>query len=203
MIEDDVVIPPYPNGQSLSANYSYGSKTGGIILYKMGDVSVLEAGRIGAYVAGGTDMYYLATSNAIQPIVPSCQTPSVDVPLGKQFSNKFKGVGSTIGEKAFSIQLNNCPAGINSITYRLDPLNTPVDANNGILALDSGGATGVGIKITDNNGSAISLGKTINFLSNVAAGSYTIPLKAAYYKTSDTVVGGSANASMQFTITYQ
>ncbi len=148
-------------------------------------------------------MYYLATSNAIQPIVPSCQTPSVDVPLGKQFSNKFKGVGSTIGEKAFSIQLNNCPAGINSITYRLDPLNTPVDANNGILALDSGGATGVGIKITDNNGSAISLGKTINFLSNVAAGSYTIPLKAAYYKTSDTVVGGSANASMQFTITYQ
>ena len=203
MIEDNVIVPPYPNGQALAAKENYYFNTGGIILYKMGDVSTLNAGTLGAFVAGGTDIFYFALSNAITPRVPSCTSPSINVPLGRQFSSKFKGVGSTIGELAFSIKLNNCPAGINSISYRLDPVTTPVSAQNGILALDPGGATGVGIKITDDNGAAVGLGVTRDFLKNVSEGNYTIPLKAAYYKTSDTVVGGAANAAIQFTITYQ
>ena len=174
-----------------------------IRLFKIGEVSTARAGSIGSVFIYPNTAYYIALSNDIQPVVSSCTTPSITVPLGKQFSNKFKGVGSTIGEKAFSIQLNNCPAGINSISYRLDPVNSALDAVNGILALDPGGATGVGIKITDDNNAAVGLGRARAFLKNVAEGSYSIPLKAAYYKTSDTVVGGAANASMQFTITYQ
>lgn len=196
-------VSPYPKGTRYTGTFSI--KYASIVLYKIGniDFATLNPGTLGSYVVDGNPVFYLATSNAITPAVSSCTTPSINVPLGKQYSSKFKGVGSTIGERTFSIQLNNCPAGINSISYRLDPVNAALDARNGILALDPGGATGVGIKVTDSNGATVGLGKTFNFLTNVSAGNYNIPLKAAYYKTSDTVMGGAANASMQFTITYQ
>ncbi|WP_157720777.1 fimbrial protein [Pseudomonas mucidolens] len=203
MVANGFLQSPYPKSTAYTGTFNI--KNAGIRIYKIGEVdfTALDSGTLGAFLIGGKPLFYLATSNAITPAVSSCTTPSINVPLGKQYSSKFKGVGSTIGEKTFSIQLNNCPAGINSISYRLDPVNTALDARNGILALDPGGATGVGIKVTDSNGAPVGLGQTFNFLKNVSAGNYNIPLKAAYYKTSDTVVGGAANASMQFTITYQ
>jgi len=203
MVTDGLLLPPYPKGTSYSGTFSI--KTAGIRIYKVGeiDLTALSSGTLGSFLIGGNPLFHLATSNSITPVVSSCTTPSINVPLGKQSSNDFKGVGSTVGERHFNIQLNNCPAGINSISYRLDPVNAAFDAKNGILALDPGGATGVGIKIMDSNGAAVALGQTLNFSNSVAAGSYSIPLKAAYYKISDTVVGGAANASMQFTVTYQ
>lgn len=206
-IYKDYVLPPYQNGEFLVAGSTYtivGTQVG-IRIYKIGDVSpgTVAVSTFGSIVAGGSRIASLKMSNAIAVTEISCETPSVNVNLGKQRSSQFGGVGTAIGEKAFNIQLKNCPAGLGGISYRLDPVNTAFDAKNGILALDPGGATGVGIQITDDNSKAVSLGETHKFLSSVPSGNYSIPLKAAYYKTSDTVVGGIANASMQFTITYQ
>ena len=202
---NDVALLPYATERYFYGSlYAFRLRKGSFRLYKVAEsTSEVSAGNIGRYIVDSTVLINFVISNTIKPIVSSCTTPSITVPLGKQYSNKFKGVGSVIGERAFSIKLNNCPAGINSISYRLDPVNSALDAVNGILALDPGGATGVGIKITDDNNAAVGLGVSREFLKSVAEGSYAIPLKAAYYKTSDTVVGGAANASMQFTITYQ
>lgn len=204
LLEGDDILPPNSGGQRLvSGRTYYAGPNASIRLYKMGNVSTLSANTLGSYLAGGTIIFSVAMSNDITPVVLSCETPSVNVPLGRQSSSDFKGVGSTVGERAFNIQLNNCPAGLSSISYQFDPVNSAFDATKGILALDEGGATGVGIQITDSSSAAVILGEAHNFLSNVPAGNYAIPLKAAYYQTSDTVGGGTANASMQFTITYQ
>ncbi|WP_233835465.1 fimbrial protein [Paraburkholderia sp. ZP32-5] len=37
----------------------------------------------------------------------------------------------------------------------------------------------------------------------LSSGSYTVPLKAAYYQTAASVMPGTANAVMTFTMTYQ
>lgn len=203
MVTDGFLLPPYPKGSSYNGTFRI--KTAGIRIYKIGDIDLtaLSSGILGSFLIGGKPLFYLATSNAITPAVSSCTTPSINVPLGKQYSSKFGGVGSTVGETAFSIKLNNCPAGLSSIDYQLDPVNRTVDSRSGVFELDSGGATGVGIQITNDLGDPVVLRVRHNFLKDVSAGNYIIPLKAAYYKTSDTVVGGAANASMQFTITYQ
>lgn len=205
-IYNDGLLKPYQNGNHLTAGtYNNSPTQNGIRIYKIGDVSpgTVPVSTLGSMVAGGSPIASLRMSNTLAFTEISCETPSVNVNLGKQRSSQFGGVGTAIGEKAFNIQLKNCPAGLSGISYRLDPVNTAFDAKNGILALDPGGATGVGIQITDDNSAPVSLGQAHKFLSSAPTGNYAIPLKAAYYKTSNTVVGGIANASMQFTITYQ
>ncbi|WP_416757171.1 fimbrial protein [Pseudomonas sp. BNK-6] len=201
---DNDYAKQYPSGKTYYKGGPYETnRKVGIVLYKMSEISSVDAGVLGHFYVQDQIMYSIALDNSINAVVRSCETPSINVNLGPQYSGKFKGVGSTIGERNFSIKLNNCPAGINSISYRLDPVNTALDAKSGILALDPNGATGVGIKIMDDNGASVGLGEIRKFLSNVSAGNHTIPLKAAYYKSSDSVTGGAANASMQFTIIYQ
>lgn len=200
------LIPPYPNDVTLSAGtYTLNTTSYALALFKVGDVKpgTIPTGEIGSQVTGSATIATMSLSNPIAFTEISCQTPSVSVDLGKQRSSQFGGIGTTIGQKAFNIQLNDCPAGLSGISYRLDPINTAFDAETGVLALDEGGATGVGIQITDENDKVVSLGEVHRFLSTAPTASVTIPLKAAYYKTAETVEGGKANASMQFTITYQ
>jgi len=202
------ITSPYPTiplSNTSESTYTFRSGAFGIRLYKMGNIApgTISSGVIGTIKAGGLTILSYSLSNAIAITEVSCETPSVNVDLGKQRSSQFGAVGTTIGQKAFNIQLNNCPTGLSGISYRLDPVNTAFDAKTGVLALDEGGAKGVGIQITDANDKAVSLGEAHKFLSSAPIGNYTIPLKAAYYKTSDIVEPGIANASMQFTITYQ
>jgi type 1 fimbria pilin len=188
-----------------TATFTLNSTTYAIALFKIGNITspTIETGEMGTRLAGGATIATMSLSNAIALTEVSCQTPSVSVDLGKQRSSQFGGIGTTIGQKAFNIQLNDCPAGLSGISYRLDPINTAFDADTGVLALDEGGAKGVGIQITDDSDKVVSLGEVHQFLSSAPTASVTIPLKAAYYKTAETVEGGKANASMQFTITYQ
>ncbi|OUM71659.1 hypothetical protein AUC60_22105 [Pseudomonas caspiana] len=176
-------------------------------IVKIGTVTSgsISGGIIGTFRVGSNnlDVSRMSLSNAINITEVSCQTPSVNVALGKHRVSEFGAVGSITGQTAFNIQLNNCPGGLGGISYRLDPVNTAFNASQGILALDTGGATGVGIQITDDRNAAIGLGAAKRFLTAPSSGNYSIPLRAAYYKTANTVTGGPANASLQFTITYQ
>ncbi|SQH32417.1 fimbrial protein [Pseudomonas mucidolens] len=196
----------YPSSDTLAPNYAYTliNTTYAIALYKIGEITPgsIPAGEVGTHAVTGGTIATMTLSNAIALTEVSCQTPSVNVDLGKQRSSQFGGVGTTIGKKAFNINLTNCPLGLGGISYRLDPVNTAFDAQTGVLALDEGGATGVGIQITDDSDKAVSLGETHQFRRGTSL-NHVIPLKAAYYKTANTVTGGKANASMQFTITYQ
>ncbi|GAB3769884.1 fimbrial protein [Ramlibacter monticola] len=132
-----------------------------------------------------------------------CTTANVSANLGTQQASAFTGIGSFTSAASFNIQLANCPIGMSAITYQIDP-TTAVVANTGqsVVTLNAGStATGVGVQLLDGSGTPFPLGSPTS-LGN-AGGSYTIPLKARFYQTGGTVGGGTANAAMTFTITYQ
>ncbi|PMQ06095.1 Type-1 fimbrial protein, A chain [Dyella sp. AD56] len=139
--------------------------------------------------------------------VVACQTPDVRVPLGQWPQTTFTGIGSTSGAKPVNISLNSCPAGLNSITYRVDPVTTVVNATQSVVALDaSSSATGVGVQLLDSSGTQpVPLQTWITFTGYNAAmgGDYTIPLQARYYETAAAVSPGVANTAMTFTMQYQ
>lgn len=131
-----------------------------------------------------------------------CTTSNVTVNLGNHRASAFGAVGSTTAAADFTIELRNCPAGMRRITYQIDPA-TPVvpGTGNSVVALNAAStATGVGVQLLDAAGAPLALAsqRTVG----ASGGTYTIPLKARYYKTAPTVGGGSANSAMTFTISY-
>ncbi|RDI99213.1 type 1 fimbrial protein [Dyella solisilvae] len=145
------------------------------------------------------------TSAAIVP--RACTTPNVVVRLGKHMQSEFMGEGYTTAAVRFQIDLNNCPAGMTSIAYRIDAATTVLDATQSVVALDgSSSATGVGVQLLDGSGTtSFPLGRAVNFegYDPHAGGSYSIPLKARYYQTGSSVGVGPANTSMTFTMIYE
>lgn len=137
----------------------------------------------------------------------SCTTPDVSIPLGTFPTTGFTAIGRTTTTANFSISLNNCPAGMNSIKYRIDPTTTVLNSSQSVVALDStSSATGVGVQLLNSAGSAafpLSSLQTFSGYSSSTSGSYTIPLAARYYQTSATVTPGPANTSMTVTMQYQ
>lgn len=163
----------------------------------------IPSGEIGSLTAGGIKPFvWMNGTGTINIVQPTCTTPSKVIPLGSHRQGEFTGIGSGTIPQNFTIDLNNCPAGLAGISYRLDPVGTAINNTSGILALNSGGASGIGVQITRQNGNLLALGSVINFLRNPATGNYSIPLRARYYQTQAQVTPGRANSSLQFTISY-
>lgn len=150
------------------------------------------------------------TVNFTGEIVKStCDVVSADknktVVLGKYPTSAFPTTGSTSGAKAFSISLEKCEAGDYSL--RFDG-NTPAGFPN-LLAI-SGGATGVGVEIVDNNGAIVPVTQDVALPASVkiaatgtTPGAATFNLRARYKSFQDTVTPGAANSSATFTIEYK
>lgn len=201
-------LEPYPNAGFAGATPGSVNRTSNWLqIVKMGNVisGTLPSGVIGTirYGSNGLDVARMRLSNSVTFTEASCQTPSINVAMGKHRSRDFGAVGSTLGQTAFNIELKDCPSGLRGISYQLDPVNPALNAAQGLLALNSGGAKGVAIQITDSNKSPVGLGQLRRFTRSPASGNHYIPLSAAYYKTASEVTGGPANAALQFTITYQ
>ncbi|MBC2680753.1 fimbrial protein [Pseudomonas baltica] len=188
-----------------NTRYNFGVSQWEVYIYKTGDIKKgsIDPGTLGTVKVDTDDVIAFKLSNAIALMESSCQTPSVNVDLGKQYMSRLVNIGSTTGRKGFNIVLKDCPAGFSGISYQLDPIKPAFDAKQGILALDEGGATGVGIQISDQDNTAVSLGEAHRISVDNSSGDHSIALQAAYYKTANQVTPGKANASMQFTITYQ
>ncbi|AOX99061.1 hypothetical protein BJP62_00495 [Jeongeupia sp. USM3] len=95
---------------------------------------------------------------------------------------------------------------MNLIKYQIDAVTNVIDSGNSVVALDAAStATGLGVQLLDDSSVPFPLGvaRTMGSYSTATGGSYTIPLKARYYKTAANVGPGSANSSMTFTMTYQ
>lgn len=150
------------------------------------------------------------TINFTGEIVQSaCQVVAADqtktVVLGKYPTSAFPTVGSTSGAQAFSIALEKCDAGDYSL--RFDG-NTPAGFPD-LLAV-TGGATGVGIEILDNNSAIVPITQDVAAPASVTvaandgeAGSATFHLRARYKSYQETVTPGQANATATFTIQYK
>jgi major type 1 subunit fimbrin (pilin) len=139
--------------------------------------------------------------------VAACETPNVSVNMGRHMRAQFSGVGYTTPTVAFDVSINACPAGIlTTIQYQFIPVNAVIDANNGLLALDSTStAAGIALQLKDGNDAPLKFNTpyTLAGYSKAAGGSYKVPLKAAYRQTAPTITPGSANAALTFTMTYQ
>lgn len=139
--------------------------------------------------------------------VLACTTPDVTVSMGSYKSSAFTGKGSSTNPVSFNVALNNCPAGMTKIQYQFDASGGVTDMTNGVIALNGGAsaATGIGLKLMNSSNTALKFGTQylLSGYNGATGGTYTIPLKAAYYQTATSVTPGTANAIMTFTMTYQ
>lgn len=141
-------------------------------------------------------------------VLLTCTTPSVNVNLGTIKANELAVVGSTSAEKNFNIELNNCPSGMNSVDYRLEPITQIVQSPGWHFLLDgTSTATGVGIQILyQSDSSIVPLGPSANVrvsaYNSSTGGTYVIPMKARYIRTGN-ITPGTANGLVNFTMTYK
>lgn len=188
------------------------------------DYSVLDGGTIRGNSVGLT--------GSINIVALTCMTSDVNVPMGTNKIASFSGIGSASTPVNFMIRLTGCPgfpgsygntssiptssqtavisAGTlvpNTLSLRLDPVDPPIDATNGVLSLSAGAdpATGVGLQVLDASGApwALSQNKLLNLPLAAGTTSLNIPLSARYIQTATTVTAGSANAVANYTIIYQ
>uniref|UniRef100_UPI0039EFDEBB fimbrial protein n=1 Tax=Bordetella sputigena TaxID=1416810 RepID=UPI0039EFDEBB len=214
----------YPAGNILSLaedyNASWVARQGGQVSYQLvktkdgvvntGEISSvysrLAEAPIGPHntqVDGSwTEQRYALAPIRINPL--TCATRDVSVNMGEIPVSAFGGPGMTAGRKSFAIALRDCPPGIQSIEYTLDPTTQIISSDLSIVALETGGAAiGVGLQLMDATGRPVPLQQPVRFSSYVpGSASADIPLQAAYYQTAGTITPGKANAAVRFTITY-
>jgi type 1 fimbria pilin len=179
--------------------------------YGSNNLVVLEGGFTGSLTVAGR----------------TCRTPDVIVDMGDHLLRELSGVGTGTASVDVPIVLSECPAfharyrqdrtrdsGIgstvlpNTIEYGISPTFGAYDAPNGVMNLDAapGSASGIGLQMLDANDVAVPLSRFRNSqlpLEAVDNASYTIPLKARYVQTSDSVAAGAANTTATVTLRYQ
>jgi len=137
----------------------------------------------------------------------TCTTPNVQVKLPTTPASHFSGAGSVQGTMPFNLQFQNCPSGLYSIGYYFTPTTAIVDAAQGVIALDGRStATGIGVQLTEDNGTALKFGQNNTYslaYDPSTVNSYSVPLKASYYQTGNSVNGGDVSTSVTFTLDYQ
>ncbi|WP_272753997.1 fimbrial protein [Pseudomonas sp. BLCC-B112] len=129
----------------------------------------------------------------------------IKVPLGEVGMKQLASVGTTAAEQAFSIPLT-CDVGT-KVKLTLSAGNAGVYDNvKGLLNLADATSTdtaqGVKIQILSNE-TPVTYDKALNIGTQSATGTFTIPLKARYYRSAETLKSGTANSSATYTITYE
>lgn len=146
---------------------------------------------------------------------PTCTvaTPLVPVPMGSARLKEFNGIGTTVGERGFSIAVD-CGGGrpqISTAVYGVlmdqsDPANRSTQ-----LSLTPGStAVGVGLQVL-HGGTLLSYGGNAGepaadarwFAGRTHNGRFEIPLMARYVQTRAEITPGSANAKATFVLSYE
>lgn len=131
---------------------------------------------------------------------------SLDVDLGTVDASTFEGkVGSTLGSAPLKIALTGCPeTGVTGVSVVFDgPASTD---NTELLAITAGetSAKGVGVAFYESDSSTLIPLHKPSAVNAVAEGQTDVTLNyvAKYMSTADTVVGGGADATANFTLIY-
>lgn len=137
------------------------------------------------------------------PCVVSTDSTDQTVTLGKVKSSTFAAVKDTSADQGFSIKLEECDASVKK-TANVIFTGSQDSTDNTLLAISNvaGAATGVGIEIMNNDGTAIPMGEAgaDNTLQN---GENTLNFKAHYKSTAASVTPGVANSQADFQVTYK
>lgn len=195
------------SAESATGNWSAGDDRIGVEYVALGPLATgrINSSAVATFSLDGLVIMTLKASSTTISL-PGCKTSDVAVDLGESIVTDFSGPGSTTPGKAFDIELK-CTSGLDGILYRIDPLTTIVSASGqSVVTLDSSStATGVGIQLLDGNDAPFML-MTQTQLTGYdmsQGGTFLIPLKARFYRTSEKLKAGSASTALTFTITYQ
>ncbi len=145
---------------------------------------------------------------------PACEVDvgsnNIAVVLPPMKTTSFRGIQSTAGDTGFAITLN-CSESVTEsgniarVTVRLDGPRDPA-GSEGTLSTASANncdcATGVGVEITDETGTAITLGKARS-IGKTSNGIIQANYRARYRQTSATINAGKVRAIAEFTIAYE
>lgn len=128
-----------------------------------------------------------------------------DVDLGTWDKSYFSGAGTETTKKLFHIKVTDCPDSVKQVSVLFDGQKD--SSMQELLALTSGGATGVGIKLyEDDQTSRVKLG-TASKKQNVIVGpqnngSAELTFYADYVSTGAGITAGPANATADFNMIY-
>ncbi len=163
---------------------------------------------------GGRVMEMVITSGSINVAMcglPGAPATQVTVPMGTWRTGQFRGEGSVTDTQTFNVPVQACQAGTNPrnqnfAALRLDPRNgsSVLDAQRGLLGLNADSdATGVAVQVLKADLTPMPLTEEVQMV-RMTNGDLNIPMAARYIQVgTDTPVGGVANASLGFTLTYK
>ncbi len=125
-------------------------------------------------------------------------SPSLNVDLGDYKTTDFTGVGTTTDKKTVAIPVT-CTGADSAFSLSVSAVN-PADTTNGVMALDSGGASGIGVQLLQSDGvTPVPLTSSSWSAGTSIPGSNTLNLFARYYQLDNTVTSGNATASVTLT----
>lgn len=202
---------------SPAGGFGFGGTTLAIRFVKIGDIknnAKIASGALGSYRA---DTLSPITVNitGMSIVVPSCETPDVIVDMGDHDLSEFSDNSPHSATRHFNIKLNNCPAGITKVKYKLSatPAAPALDQSQGIISLNAGStAKGIALQIMDSSQRPINLdlSYTYNDYSSTG-GNFSIPFYARYLKTNSAkgagterigIRAGTANSEVIFIMSY-
>ncbi|MHA3737101.1 fimbrial protein [Pseudomonas sp. Eth.TT006] len=129
----------------------------------------------------------------------------IKVALGEIGMKQLASAGMTAAEQAFSIPLS-CDVGT-KVKLTLSAGSAGIYDNvKGLLNLANATSTdtaqGVKIQLLSNDAPVI-YDKALDVGTQSATGTFTIPLKARFYRSTETLKSGTADSSATYTITYE
>ncbi|HEK1766275.1 TPA: type 1 fimbrial protein [Pseudomonas putida] len=155
-----------------------------------------------------------ATAGAGTTVAGEKGNQNIDVALGKVSMDSLGGTNGITAGSAININLDcgNTAAGLTTVLVQFDPMSgSGVDAKKNSLLKTTGTAKGVGIGIFNADNTPVNLGANEFFAAPLVVtgkdldAKYTAALnmRAGYVANGDTLVPGTANGTLPFTLTYK
>nr|WP_318382409.1 fimbrial protein [uncultured Enterobacter sp.] len=196
----DGMVAPLLTANLLIAYFKIAAETGS---------GTVSGGPVGAFVLL-SNLVIMQEPDAVVSInpftitTPACTLTTTTIPVDMKEVPKthFNGKDSTPGDshtRAFTLPMS-CNAGT-KVSVKME--GDIFDATKGVInvASGAGAATGVGIQLLYND-RPMPLGADIPVGDLPAGGSLSVPLKARYYQTGNSIGAGKANGMLAFTMTY-
>jgi len=146
------------------------------------------------YVAEGNLTGGSITQVACQPV-----STAFSVPMNRTTTMDFHGVGTTAGATPFSIAMM-CDAGTR-LSVALDGTRVGAPANGTVALTPASTAQGIGLQLVYNN-NPVTLGQTFSTGITSVGGREEVNFVARYIQTGPIAQGGTANAIVSYTFTY-
>lgn len=213
-------IKGFSNGRALNpGGYGYNDSRTVLRIIKTGNIepgASIAAGIMGFVQVDATLLTLALQIDKTSSIVlQSCETPDLNVEMGEYNLSVFSEPGNFTRPKPFAIKLNNCPTGINKVSYSFfaNPSTPASNPGLGIIELNKNStAKGIALQILDSNLDPVQLDAKYTYSEYIThGGNFAIPFNARYIRTLPSggsgqydsgMSAGTANSEITFIMSY-